>query len=135
MAFSPDLIGITANTCVFDSVIKLIEILKSKLPDVPIIIGGPHPSAMPERSLQETKTDFVAIGEGELAFEEMVACLKEGKKDWSKIKGLAYRDKQGNVLINQPRELIHDLDILPFPARDLVKSELTPHPQLIIGIK
>src|SRR4030067_1621333 len=42
--FSPDLIGITVNTCVFDSVVSLTALLKERLSDVPIILGGPHPS-------------------------------------------------------------------------------------------
>jgi len=61
-SYQPNLIGITANTCVFDSVIGLVGLLKNKLPDVPVIIGGPHPSAMPEQSIQESMADFAAIG-------------------------------------------------------------------------
>lgn len=127
--FSPNLIGITTNTCVFDSVITLTTLLKEELPNVPIILGGPHVSALPQRSLQESKADFVAIREGELTFEELVAQMKEGKADWGKIDGLAYRDKNGDISVNPPRALIKDLDILPFPARDLVNNDLyTPPP-------
>ena len=121
---NPDLIGITANTCVFDSVIALINLLKTSLPAVPIVIGGPHPSALPESSLRDSKADFAVIGEGEMIFEELLARIKRGENDWSKIHGLAYHGENGNVHVNSPGTLIKDLDILPFPARDLVDSSL-----------
>lgn len=123
-SFSPNLIGISANTCVFDSVIGLTGQLKARLPKVQIIIGGPHPSALPERSLLESRADFVAVGEGELTFAELISQIRRGDDDWSKINGLVYRDEFGNVMRNPPRELIKDLDKLPFPARDLVDNNL-----------
>jgi radical SAM superfamily enzyme YgiQ (UPF0313 family) len=127
-AYSPDLIGITANTCSFDSVSALAAVLKERLPKVPIIIGGPHTSALPERSLLESKADFVAIGEGELTFEEVIAKIKGGGDGWDEINGLAFRDGSGRIRINAPRQLISDLDILPFPARDLVENNLYSPP-------
>ena len=123
-AFSPDIVGITTNTCVFDCVKELTRLLKIRLPNVPIILGGTHVSALPECSLEESKADLVVRGEGELTFEEVVAQLKEGKSDWSKINGLAYRDERGEIRVNPPRSLIEDLDVLPFPARDLVDNTL-----------
>ena len=123
-AFHPDLIGITTNTCVFDSVIALINLLKVSLSDVPVVIGGPHPSALPESSLCDSKADFAVIGEGEMVFEELVAEMIREENDWSKIHGLAYRGEDGNVHVNSPGTLIKDLDILPFPARDLVDGPL-----------
>lgn len=123
-AFSPELIGITTNTCVFDSVNELSKLLKTRLPNIPVILGGSHVSALPKRSLEESKADLVARGEGELTLEKVVAQLKEGESDWSKIDGLAYWDQQGEVRVNPPRSLIENLDILPFPARDLVDNRL-----------
>lgn len=134
-AFSPDLIGITTNTCVFDSVIALTSLLKGRLPDVPIILGGPHASALPERSVKESGADFIAVGEGELTFEELVHMVKESKNDWEKIDGLAYRDGTGNVVVNRPRQLIKDLDTVPFPARDLISNHLyAPPPTKRVGL-
>ncbi len=133
--FCPDLIGITTNTCVFDSVIALINLLKISLPKVPIVIGGPHPSALPESSLRDSKADFAVIGEGEMIFEELLARIKRGENHRSKIHGLAYRDEHRNVLVNSPGTLIKDLDILPLPARDLVDTRLySPAPTKRVGL-
>jgi len=126
--FKPDLIGITSHTCLFDSVIELNCLLKSRLPEVPIVIGGPHPSALPARSLEESKADFVVIGEGELTFEELVERIKEGKSDWAGIDGLGYHDGSGRIRVNRRRRLIEDLDMLPFPARDLLDNTLYSPP-------
>jgi len=133
--FSPDLIGITTNTCVFDSVTQVISLLKEKLSRVPVILGGPHVSALPNRSLIETKADLVVIGEGELTFGEVVGQIKNKENNWGVIKGLAYRDYSGEVKINPPRELMTNLDMLPFPARDLVDNSLySPAPTKRVGL-
>lgn len=132
--FSPGLIGMTTNTGVFDSVIVLVRMLKKKLGEVPIILGGPHVSALPERSLLESGADFVAVGEGELTFAELIAQIKKKDVNWSKINGLAYLDTSGNVRVNPSRMLIENLDILPFPARDLVENNLyVPPPTKRVG--
>jgi radical SAM superfamily enzyme YgiQ (UPF0313 family) len=120
----PILIAITANTCVFDSVISLVAELKKNLPDTPIIIGGHHPSALPEQSLLESNADLTSFGEGELTFDEVITEIRNGARDWSKIDGIVYRDENGVPVRNKVRALIEDLDILPFPARDLIDNEL-----------
>ena len=121
-SYNPDLIGITANTCVFDSVINLIKLLKKRLPDVPIVIGGPHPSALPEEAIKESEADFAVIGEGEITFSEIISKLKNKGNDWINIPGLAFREPGGDIRINPARELVKDLDTLPFPARDLLDN-------------
>lgn len=108
--------------------------LKGKLDEVPVIIGGPHVSALPGRSLLESNADFAVIGEGELTFAELIAQIKTKDNNWSKINGLAYRDTKGNVYVNPSRRLSGNLDILPFPARDLVENNLyVPPPTKRVG--
>lgn len=123
-AFSPDLTGITSNTCVFDSVIELTAGLKTAMPKIPVITGGPHPSAMPKETLAESETDFIAMSEGELTFNELIQQMKDGDEDWGKIKGLGYRDETGKPKVNMTQPLIMDLDALPLPARDLLDNSL-----------
>jgi len=122
-SFKPDLIGITTTTSAFDSIIGLCQSLKKDLFDIPIVLGGPHVSALPESSLVETGSDFVAIGEGEITFSELVAAIKHQKSDLSDIDGLAFFDKDKSFKRTRPRQLIADLDTLPFPARDLVDNQ------------
>jgi len=119
--FAPDLVGITANTCVFDSVIDLTALLK---PSAKVVLGGSHPTALPERTLAECQADFLVLGEGEITFNELAGRLEEGADGWGDVPGLAFRDGDGKAVVNAPRPLIEDLDSLPMPARDLVDNSL-----------
>ena len=133
--FDPKLICITTNTSVFDSVITLTQLLKNKLPKSYIIIGGPHASALPERSILESGSDFAAIGEGELILSELIFQIKTNENSWHKIKGLAFFDEKREIQINPPCKLIKNLDILPFPARDLIENDsYTPPPTKRVGL-
>jgi len=127
--YLPDLIGITTTTCGFDSAIILIKKLKTRLQKTPIIIGGAHASALPEHSILESNADFASIGEAEITFSEIISQIKVSEKNWHKINGLAYRDADDTIKITELRELIPNLDTLPFPARDLLDNNLyTPSP-------
>lgn len=125
---SPDIIGITTTTPSFEAVIQLTHMLRGQLPKVIVVLGGPHVSALPERSLRETSADYVVIGEGEQTFTELVRVLGCGGKEISAISGLAYFYKEQFILTPQ-RELIKDLDSLPIPARDLIgNARYSPPP-------
>jgi anaerobic magnesium-protoporphyrin IX monomethyl ester cyclase len=125
---SADLIGITCATSAFGVVDELTQSLKKRLPSSIVVLGGPHPSALPEQSLRESSADFVAIGEGEETFSELVETLKRGKTDFRAIRGLAFLEASGNYRKNEPRPLIPNLDELPFPARDLLNIDLYSPP-------
>lgn len=120
-----ELIGITTTTSSFDSVIALCKEIRSALPDVKIVLGGPHVSALPERSLQESMADFVVVGEGEITLLELVRALRDGNENYDAIAGLVYRQEgTGFCKATDPRPLIQKLDDLPMPARHLVDNSL-----------
>ncbi len=85
------------------------------------VIGGHGPSPEPEFFLDRTGADVVVIGEGELTIIELVIAIQE-KKSIQHIQGIAYRDGT-NVVINERRPLIKDIDTIPFPAYDLFPME------------
>jgi len=70
---------------------------------IPIVLGGVHPSLLPEQSLRNELVDIVVIGEGEETVKELAAALISGSP-LSGIKGLAYKDKEKNIFVNPPRE-------------------------------
>jgi len=104
-----------------------IKTCRQALPDSLIVAGGPHPSAMPEATLNDIpELDVCVIGEGELTMAELVRAIENGA-DLSAVDGLAYRD--GNeIKITKTREFIKDLDTLPFPARDLFPMDKYNNP-------
>ncbi len=116
--FSPDIIGITCPTPVYYNVQRMCTDLKEMDKDVKIVLGGPHPTALPAETLKETDCDVVVVGEGERVFHGLVNSFENGK-DLSSVPGIAYK-QNGDVFTNQRRELIEDLDTLPFPAKDLL---------------
>ena len=120
----PDVVSITAPTPAMNHIYKISEIIKEIYPNAKIVAGGPHPTVLPERTMKEgEKIDFVVIGEGELTFAELLQSLKNGQKEFSDISGLGWR-KGDEIIINRGRELIKNLDELPFPARDIFNLKL-----------
>jgi anaerobic magnesium-protoporphyrin IX monomethyl ester cyclase len=116
-AFDPHLVGITAMTSVYQSALETATLLKAYL-GRPIALGGPHATMCPERILAESPViDYVVRGEGETTILELVAAL-EGAQDLSSVNGLTFR-RRGEIVSNPDRELLADLDTLPFPARHL----------------
>ena len=114
--FRPDVVGcscVAANSHLVKQVFKRIKKLD---PGIITVVGGHHPSLMPE-DCNEAFIDIVVIGEGEETLYEIVrAC--ESNRTWEEISGIAYRFRDGEFRINQDRDLMH-LDKLPIPARNL----------------
>ena len=75
-----------------------------------VIGGGPHPSALPEETLQETMLDAVLIGEADYSFVEICDGFP-----MSDILGISYRDGD-QIFSTRLRPLITNLDELPMPA-------------------
>ena len=115
----PKLIGISCMTPTFEKSCKVAESIKRNF-NIPIVFGGIHPTAVPEETLKNYFVDYVIFGEGEHTIIELLEYF-EGKRKLEDIKGLAYKEN-GKIKVNKPRELIEDLDSLPFPARHLFPS-------------
>ncbi len=112
-----DLIGFTTTCVIMKNINKLCQIVKEQSGNSKIVYGG-HMATFTEQELLKKfeYIDFSIIGEGEYTFLELVRCM-EHNGDYSQIKGLIFRDNN-EIIVNEPRELISDLDELPFPARD-----------------
>lgn len=118
--FSPDMAGITCQTALVYSTLQLAKLIKS-LKNIPIVVGGVHPTFRPNDLISDPNIDFVIKNEGEMTLSELITAI-ERKGDLAKIKGLVHRT--GNEIIeNDNRELMKDIDILPFPALDLIPIE------------
>lgn len=123
-----DIVGISSCTPSIKEAWRIAGIVKKE--GKTVVLGGPHPSAMPEESLQKEAVDIVARGEGEETIKEI--CKEE---DLNKIKGISFK-MDGRILHNADRPFIQNLDDLPFPARDmfdLKKYHSDFHKNKIIG--
>lgn len=93
---------------------KIINSVKKHLSKPKVIIGGPLITSEPELMTQNLNYDFGVVGEGERTIIELLTFLEKGK-DVSKVDGLVYKGKDGKVVVTKKREVIKDLDSLPFP--------------------
>lgn len=99
-----------------EPIIELCRDYKSINPYVPIILGGPEVSYDAKEVLTNYPIDYIIRGEGEESLRELLMAIKN-KSSYSSIKGITYRE--GNQIIeNDDRELIKNLDIIPFPYQD-----------------
>ena len=113
----PDIIGITMTSTMAPAAMEVAAFAKATL-NVPVVVGGPHASALPRECLANPAIDYVVIGEGEITFLNLIRTLSSGHPDLSTIKGIAYRNNN-EIIVNKPAELMADLNDLPMPARHL----------------
>jgi len=111
---SPRFVGISVTTVLIDNALELVKIIKRKYPDTKIIIGGVHSTIKPEEVLSFKEVDYAIIGEGEYSLLELLS-----NKSPEIIKGIGFK-KNNKAIINPSREIVPDIDILPFPAYDLL---------------
>ncbi|MEW6188637.1 MAG: radical SAM protein, partial [Actinomycetota bacterium] len=105
-----DLVGVGGIVTTYKPTKWVTSTIKKYHPHVPVIVGGPLATSVPEILFRDMEIDIVCIGEGELTILD----LMDNLGDLSKVKGLAYRDGD-EIRMNPPRELIRDLDSIPFP--------------------
>ncbi|MFH1541435.1 MAG: radical SAM protein [Elusimicrobiota bacterium] len=86
--------------------LKIAKRIKEYKKTIPIILGGVHPSLLTEQTLQNKLVDIVVIGEGEETSKELAIALLE-KRNLSSVKGIAYKNSEGRVITNPPRQLIN----------------------------
>ena len=118
-AIEPEIVGISLMSRALIKVRKLVSALR-EVTDVPIVLGGPQPSIIPEYTLEQTNAEFAVMGEGEITITELVQTLQKGKNQFNKIAGLAFKGEKGKIHVNPPRKLIENLDDISFPAWHLM---------------
>ncbi len=120
----PDIVGVSAMTHEFLSAKNLAEKIKNEF-GIPAIIGGHHISMLPNH-FADSKFDVAIIGEGEQTMLELMQLYeKKGSfepDDLKKIKGIEFRDGK-RIVLTEKRQLIENLDSIPYPARDLLKMK------------
>jgi len=119
----PDVVGVTCFTNFRHGAFRTLEIAKEIDSDIKTIIGGSHATLMWKQVMDNQKDiDFIVIGEGEYTTLELIQTLeKDG--DIKKVKGICFKNKN-KIFMNEQRQLINDLDELPFPARHLMDLSL-----------
>jgi radical SAM superfamily enzyme YgiQ (UPF0313 family)/glycosyltransferase involved in cell wall biosynthesis len=86
---------------------------------IPVVVAGSDATDHPAEYL-DGGAEVVVAGEGEVTLVEVLDALVGTGRALSSIDGVCRRDEHGRVVRSRPRDIIRDLDSLPFPAWDLV---------------
>ena len=118
-----DIIGIGGLSSQYQDIRNILPICRQIHPDAIIVAGGGFVTYMPDKMLRlRPEIDIIVIGEGEDTWKDLLKAAP--KKDFSGVKGIAYRNEEGKVTYTEPRPLIPDTDTLPYPAYDLMELDL-----------
>ncbi len=105
-----ELIVMHTSTPSFKSDVRTAEMIKAINPTCKIGFIGAKVAVEPEKSLEATTAlDFVARNE----FDFTIKDVADGR-DWAGVKGISYRDAEGAIVHNEDREVLTDMDLLPF---------------------
>ncbi len=119
-----DLIGIGGLTSTYGRIKQLAPLIRKSSPDSIFIGGGGWSTYNPDEILQLVpEMDMICIGEGEETFSELYDEINQGTKDFEKVNGLCLRDNE-TFKFTKPRALISDLNTIPYPAYDLMETDV-----------
>ena len=133
--FSPEAVLSSLYTLDLDVNYRILKRIKEHFPEIEIILGGLHPSNMPDKTMEEFYfVNYIVRGEGELTLPELIDKLEQGKLSEIKdIRGVTYRKKtkssnqntvQNDVIIHNPdRPAIANLDDVPIPSRKFINMK------------
>jgi anaerobic magnesium-protoporphyrin IX monomethyl ester cyclase len=132
---NPEIVGMTCSSVTYQRCVETAEAVKEVLPSCRVVVGGWHPSYVPDSMLQHPEIDYVVMGEGERAIVELATHITKGEDDRAiaAIAGVAYRH-EGKIIKNTPK-FISDLDRVPFPARHLLPMHLYDRAIAFLGAK
>lgn len=113
----PDVVGITAMTFTIHDVMRTVRIVKEIDKGIQVVLGGPHVHIFPKETINLPGIDYIVLGEGEAVFKDLVDNI-QNPEALKGVKGIVFR-KNGQIINTGMRDLVKDLDELPFPARHL----------------
>jgi anaerobic magnesium-protoporphyrin IX monomethyl ester cyclase len=127
--FSPEVVGITANTTQITAAWRDAELVKAR-GGAPVILGGPHSTSLPDESAVKPFVDAVVRSEGEASWLELLAILDQGLSipdlaGQDAVAGITYQAPDGIVVSTPDRRPIpeSELDVMPLPAWHLFKLD------------
>jgi len=118
-AENPDVVG--TSTVSIDRLAGTASIreIRKATPNAFIVVGGSHFSHSAEDALRcVPEIDAVVVGEGEQTFMELLEHLPD-RDALGEIPGLVFRDDENQIVRNEPRQLMSEINSLPRPAWDL----------------
>jgi len=120
-----DIIGIGGLTTTYARIKQLASLIRRFASDSLFVGGGGWSSYNPTEILELVpELDLIVIGEGEETFGELYDQVNDGSKDFENVNGLCIRDTNLGYKFTAPRALVSDLNTIPYPAYDLMETEI-----------
>lgn len=114
------LIGMTVMTQMIPQVLRMIDTIKMVNPDIPIVLGGIHPTLYPEQTCKDSRVNFVIAGDGEYPMAELVQALDK-KSSHENIRGLTH--KENDFVKRNPVGRPFDIQRLGTPAYHILEVQ------------
>ncbi len=122
-AAGAEVVGLNTPTTDRLACFKTIRQIRNKLPEAFIVVGGSHFTHSAVDAVESIpQIDAVVVGEGEVTFLELLEHLPE-RDSLGDIKGLVYRDSDGQIVLNSPRQPMPQINHLPMPAWDIFQID------------
>lgn len=120
-----DVIAIGGLITAYNYIKKALRKARAMQPDAKIVVGGGFFSAIPSDIMNFVpEIDYGIVGEAYRTFPELLKAISAGEEP-SHVQGLIYRGYgEGRLHFTSPRELIPDMDWLPYPAYDLAPLDI-----------
>ena len=114
------LVGISSLfTAYSGEALETAQRIKAALPSCAIVMGGHHPTELPESVMQCPEVDYVIRGDGEHAMPLLARALRDGRSPLN-VPGIVLRAAGGTLHISDPARL-DDLNDFPLPATHLIR--------------
>ena len=125
----PDIVGIQCYTFHLKYIKDVLTEVKKINKDIICVVGGPHPSAVPAKTMTwfSQCVDYGFYGEAEVGFHELVDALSFNDSPLDSIPGLIWREN-GKIRVNS-NGFVDNLDCLGNPAWDLIRPDTYPESQ------
>lgn len=96
------------------------RIVKKFHPDCTVVMGGHHPTVLPEKAMECEAADFVLRGEGEVSMPLLAKAIRNSESGFESIPGIVFRKADKSLHISEPA-MMENPEAYPLPAMDLVR--------------
>jgi radical SAM superfamily enzyme YgiQ (UPF0313 family) len=112
--------GITVH---WSAIEDIFVTARKYFPDKTTIAGGSIITSEPEVAMTNMPIDFGVIGEGEITIVELAKEICENNMNPAGVNGLIYHTPSGELIKTAERQVITDLDALPFPDYEAMEYD------------
>lgn len=114
----PDVLAFSPLTSTYQWSLEIARHAKESNPHIKTVFGGVHASAVPHLLLRRPEIDFVVVGEGDVAFPEIIRAATDPAYS-QPIANTRYKSAAGHIITGPQKGFIQDLDALPFADKPL----------------